>query len=113
MDLAVQDYVDSINAEHRRMFDRIHKLVMSEHPDAMLVLSYKMPTYKLGKRRLHVAAWQHGISLYGWGQGREADFVARHPSLKTSKGTIRLTPADAATVTDAELLQLVRAALNA
>jgi len=111
MDAAVRDYIDAIAPEHRPLFDRLHGLVLEAHPDAELVLSYQMPTYKVGRRRLFVGVWQHGVSIYGWEHGRAADFTARHPELKTSKGTIRLRPEDAASIPDDELRDLVRAAL--
>jgi len=113
MDKAVQDYIEGIAPEHRDLFDRLHRVILSEHPDAAVMLSYKIPTYKLGSRRLYVGAWKHGVSIYGWRQGREAGFTARHPTLKTSKGTIQLRPEDAAGIPDEELGELVRAALDA
>ena len=70
-------------------------------------------SYKVGRRRLYVGAWKHGVSIYGWPQGSEAGFIARHPGLKTSKGTIQLRPEDAAGIPDEELRNLVRAALEA
>jgi hypothetical protein len=72
-----------------------------------------MPTYKVGTRRLYVGTWKHGVSIYGWEQERAADFIARHPALKTSKGTIQLRSADAAAISDEEFHDLVRAALDA
>ena len=48
----------------------------------------------------HVGVWKHGVSLYGW---RDDGFLARHPSARASKGTIRMTPEDADEVTDQEL----------
>ena len=45
---------------------RIHRLILVAHPDAAMVLSYQIPTYKVGRRRLYVGAWRHGISIYGW-----------------------------------------------
>jgi hypothetical protein len=74
-----------------------------------VVLSYKMPTYVVGERRLHVGAWQHGVSIYGWEPGRDAGFAARHPELDSGKGTLRLTHAAAAAVPDDELRDLLRA----
>ncbi len=112
MDDAVRDYIDAIAPEHRPLFDRLHRLVVRLHPEATLVLSYQMPTYKVGRRKLYVGAWKHGISIYGWEQGRELTFASSHPGTKTSKGTIRLTPQDSATVSDAQLGELVRAALD-
>jgi hypothetical protein len=76
-----------------------------------VVLSYQMPTYKVGRHRLFLAAWKHGVSIYGWQQGRDAGFSARHPELRTSKGTIQLRPDTAAAIPDDELRELARAAL--
>ena len=112
MDEAVQRYIDGIAPEHRPLFDRLHRLILSVHPDATVVLSYKIPTYKVGERRLHVGIWKHGLSIYGWRQGRDDAFTSRHPALKTSKGTIQLRPEDAAAIPDEELRDLVRTALD-
>ncbi len=113
MDEAVWSYIDGIDPAHRPLFDRVHRLIMAAHPDATVVLSYRIPTYKVGRRRLYVGAWQHGISIYGWGQGHDGGFTARHPELRTSKGTIKLRPQDAAAIADDELGGLVGAALEA
>ena len=95
-DPAVQDYIDAITPEHRPLFDRLHRLILQVRPDAAVVLSYQIPTYKAGRRRLYLGAWKHGVSLYGWPQDRDAGFTARHPELRTSKGTIQLRPESAA-----------------
>jgi uncharacterized protein YdhG (YjbR/CyaY superfamily) len=112
MEAAVRDYIGAIVPEHRPLFDRLHRLVLEVHPDAAIVLSYKIPTYKVGSRRLFLGVWKHGISIYGWDQGRDAGFMARHPGLKTGKGTIQLRPSDAAKITDDEFRDLVGTALN-
>jgi uncharacterized protein YdhG (YjbR/CyaY superfamily) len=112
MDDAVRDYIDAIPSEHRPLFDRLHRLVLEAHPEAAVVLSYQIPTYKVGRRRLFLGVWKHGVSVYGWQEGRDAGFSERHPELRTSKGTIRLRPADAADIPDDELRDLARAALS-
>ena len=112
MDEAAQAYIDGIAPQNRPLFDRLHRLILGAYPDAAVGLSYGMPTYTVGGRRLHVAAWKHGLSVYGWPQGSEAAFAARHPGLKTSKGTIQLRPGRAADVGDGELLELIQAALE-
>jgi uncharacterized protein YdhG (YjbR/CyaY superfamily) len=109
---AVQRYIDAIEPRHRPLFDRIHGLILTEYPEAAVVISYKMPTYRVGARRLYVGVWKHGVSLYGWPQGNDAGFTARHPELRTSTGTIQLRPEDAAGIADEELVALVRAALE-
>jgi uncharacterized protein YdhG (YjbR/CyaY superfamily) len=113
MDAAVRDYIDGIVPEHRPLFDRLHRLILEAHPEAAMVLSYQMPTYRVGDRRLYVGVWKHGVSIYGWGQDRDAGFTARHPELRTSRGTVRLRPEDAAGIPDDELRDLARAALDA
>lgn len=112
MDQAVQGYIDGIAPENRALFDRIHRLILAAHPDAALALSYQMPTYKLGGRRLYLAAWKHGVSIYGWQKDDDGGFMSRHPELKTSKGTIQLRPDQAEAIPDEEFLGLVRAALG-
>jgi hypothetical protein len=112
MDESVRGYIDAVDPAYRPLFDRMHRLIMAAHPDADVVLSYQIPTYKVGKRRLYVGAWQHGISIYGWGRGHDGGFTERHPELRTSKGTIRLRPQDAAAIADEDLAGLVNAALS-
>lgn len=112
MDDAVRDYIDAIPSGHRALFDRLNRVILSVCPDAAVVLSYKMPTYKVGDCCLHVGAWKHGISIYGWKAGGDSGFTARHPELRTSTGTIRLRPEDAAAIPDGEFRDLVRAALG-
>jgi uncharacterized protein YdhG (YjbR/CyaY superfamily) len=112
MDDAVRAYIDAIDPEHRPLFDRLHRLVLEVHPEAAVVLSYQIPTYKVGRNRLFLGVWKHGVSIYGWQQGRDAGFTDRHPELRSSKGTIRLRPDDAAAIDDDELRDLLRAALG-
>jgi uncharacterized protein YdhG (YjbR/CyaY superfamily) len=106
----VQEYVAAIPPQHRPLFDRVQQLVLDACPDAEVVLAYGMPTYRRGKRRLHLGVWKHGVSLYGW---RADAFLARHPHLQTSKGTIRLREQDAEFITDAEIRDLARVSLEA
>ncbi|WP_328751434.1 DUF1801 domain-containing protein [Streptomyces sp. NBC_00285] len=112
MDAAAQTYIDAIAAEHRPLFDRMHRLILQTYPEADVVLSYGMPTYRAGDRRLHVGVWRHGVSVYGWDQEAGAGLLARHPQLLSGKGTLRLWSQDAHDVTDEELSALVRASLG-
>jgi hypothetical protein len=96
VDEAVRGYIDAIAPGHRALFDRLHRLILEGHPDAALALSYKIPAYRVGRRRVYVGAWKHGVSVYGWQDDRDAGFSARHPALRTGKGTIRRRLEDAA-----------------
>lgn len=96
VDEPVRKCIDAIAPAHRSLFDRLHRLILEVHPDIEVTLSYKMPTYRVGERGLHVGVWKHGLSIYGWDPGRDAGFAARHPELANDKGTIRLGPDAAA-----------------
>ena len=112
MDDAVRRYRDEIASEYRPMFDRLHRLIVGTCPDAEVVLSYGMPTYRIGRRRLNVAVWQHGLSLYV-SPSRDGGFSVRHPELAAGKGTIKLRPEDAARIPDEEFRDLVSTAMRA
>jgi len=108
---ALQAYITGMAPGTRSVFDRLERIIREERADAVTDMSYGMLRYRARDRRLLVGAWKHGLSVYGWPQGREVDFVTRHPALKTSKGTIRL-PSAATDITDDDLRVLVRAALT-
>ncbi len=106
----MQRYVEQLPAEQRAMLARFHALVLEVHPDARCTWSYKMPTYVVGERRLHVAAWKHGLSVYGWAYGRDGGFAERHPELDNGKGTLKLPLGRE--LDDGELRALVAGALG-
>jgi len=112
VDADVQAYIDAIAAEQRPLFDRFHGIILAEHPDAEVVLSYGMPAYRVGKRRLNLGVWKHGVSVYGWRADRDGGFVARHPGLSSGKGTIRIRAKDAVGISDEELRALLGGALE-
>jgi hypothetical protein len=112
VDEVVRRYRDEVDTEYRPVFDRLHRLIVAACPDAEVVLSYGMPAYRIGRRRLNVGVWKHGLSLY-ISPNRDGGFSARHPELAGGRGTIKLSPGDAARIPDAELQDLVRAALRA
>lgn len=112
MDDTVQAYIDRIGPEQRPLFDRIHRLILDAYPAVDIVLSYKMPTYKVDRRSLHVAAWKHGVSLYGWDGERDGGFVERHPDMTSGKGTLRLRSEEAEMISDDELRAVINGALS-
>ena len=85
-----QAYVDAIEPGHRALFDRLHQLISTAHPEVSVRISYAILGYVVGRRRLYVGAWKHGLSMYGWQADDAADFVERHPEMVSGRGTIRL-----------------------
>lgn len=112
MNPQVATYIQTIPPEHRQLFDRVHRLIVEACPSVEVGLSYKMPTYRLGGRRLHVGTWKHGVSIYGWKAHGDGGFTRRHPELQTSTGTIQLRSDQEPTFGDEEIRQLARAALT-
>jgi Domain of unknown function (DU1801) len=112
MDEAVRHYIDGIAPHSRALFDRVHRLIMDAHPEATVTISYQIPAYQVGQRRLYVGAWNHGVSLYGWQPGRDGGFAAQHPDLISGKATLRLRHETADRIPDGELRELARDALN-
>ena len=111
MDGAVAAYIAAISPAQRPLFDRLHAIVLAEHPDAEVVLSYGIPAYRVGKRRLNVGVWKHGVSVYGWRGDNDGGFVERHSSLWNGTGTIRIRPQEAEEISDEELRGLLGGAL--
>jgi len=105
-------YIDGIPAQQRPLFDRLHTIVLGEHADAEVELSYGMAGYRVGRRRLNLGVWKHGVSVYGWRNDRDGGFVARHPRLSSGKGTIRISPRAAEAISDEELRALLGGALD-
>jgi uncharacterized protein YdhG (YjbR/CyaY superfamily) len=108
----VRDYIDAIGPEQRPLFERLHGIVLAAHPEAEVALSYGMPAYRVGARRLNIGVWKHGVSVYGWRADRDGGFVARHPTLSSGRGTIRIRPGDAEAISDDELRALLGGALE-
>jgi uncharacterized protein YdhG (YjbR/CyaY superfamily) len=112
MDDEVWTYIDGVDPRHRTLFDRIHNLILEVHPQASVSISHNMPSYKVGKRRMYIGSWKHGVSVYGWDHDHDGGFAERHPDLMSGKGTLQLRPDAAAGIDDEELRSLVRAALD-
>jgi hypothetical protein len=108
----VQAYIEAIDPAQRPLFDRVDAIVRRLHPEAQVALAYGMPAYRVGPRRLNIGVWRHGVSIYGWRKDRDGGFVARHPTLAQGKGTIRLSTAAAARLSDEDLGGLLGGALE-
>lgn len=108
----VQTYLDGIAVEHRSMWHRVQRLVRELHAGAELHITYGMPTFIVGERRLPVGVWKHGLSLYGLDESNDAGFIARHPELASGRGTVKLPTRRADDFSDEELTATLRAVLG-
>ena len=112
MDSKLQAYIDGIAPEFVPLFERLRGILTHAQPEATFGFAYNMPTFRSGKRRLHLAVWQHGISVYGWRRDNDGGFSERHRELLSGKSTLRIRPEDAASISDAEFVGLLGGALE-
>ncbi len=97
----VQDYVDALDAPQRRLFEQLEGFILDELPDAEIVISYRIPLYKVGKRHVGLSARRAGgITLTTTSPGHIEAFEQRHPQFKTNKASIQFDIGDELPETD-------------
>jgi uncharacterized protein YdhG (YjbR/CyaY superfamily) len=82
----VDDYIAAQPPEAQARLRELRAIVRGAVPQATEVISYGMPTYRLGKRRVHFAAAKRHCALYGSAIDLFANEVR---NFKTLKGTIQ------------------------
>src|SRR5712692_1530165 len=107
MDRAVQSYIDAIPESKRPLFDRLQSLILELYPDAEIVISYQIPTYRVGRARVYLGVWKSGVSLHA--VDAEA-FNQRHPSIKTGKGSLNFKITDE--LPEADIRDLITRAMS-
>ena len=107
MDQAVQSYIDAIPESKRPLFDRLQSLILELYPDAEIVMSYKIPTYKVGRRRVFLGLWKNGVSLHAVDIEM---FTQRHPSIKTGRGSLNFTLTDE--LPEADIRDVIKRAIS-
>ena len=86
----VRAYIDGLDGPHRQLFDHLHELILGEVPDASVVISYRMPMYKIGGRHVGLNAGRpNGVTLTTTAPEHIAEFRRRHPEFKTNKASIQ------------------------
>jgi len=89
-DPAVRTFVEAVSDERRLLYEELHKLIMGMYPDAQVVISYGIPTYKAKSGRVGLGYWEGGVSFYPFGGHYLDQFRTEHPTIKTGKGTVNL-----------------------
>jgi uncharacterized protein YdhG (YjbR/CyaY superfamily) len=90
----VQRYVEAVQDERRPLFDELQALILGLYPDAKVVLSYQVPTYRAKSGWVALGYWKGGVSVYTNGAHNIAEFRAEHPGFKTGKGSINFKVRD-------------------
>lgn len=85
----VDEYIASQPEASRELLERVRGVIRKTVPDALELISYKMPAYTLnGADLLHFAGWKQHYSLYLASERIIATFKDDLAPYKVSKGTI-------------------------
>jgi uncharacterized protein YdhG (YjbR/CyaY superfamily) len=84
----VDDYIAGFPAEIQSILRQIRSIIRETVPDAEEVISYQMPTYRLGGNLVHFAAFKNHIGFYPTPRGVEA-FQDELAPYQHAKGSIR------------------------
>ena len=90
----VRRYVEAVQDERRPLFDTLQALILGLYPDAEVVISYSIPTYRAKSGWVGLGYWKQGVSVYTNGPHNIAEFKAEHPRIKTGKGSINFKVTD-------------------
>jgi uncharacterized protein YdhG (YjbR/CyaY superfamily) len=89
----VDDYLAALPADQRAALEKLRKTIGATAPDAIEMISYQMPTFKLrGRVLVYYAAFKDHCSVF---PASEAVMEALGEELKpyfSGKGTLRFTP---------------------
>jgi hypothetical protein len=107
MDPADQRYLDAIPDGHKPLFNYLQSLILELYPGAEIVLSYQIPTYKVGRRRVFLGLWKGGVSLHAV---LVEQFKQRHPSIKTGKGSLNFRLTDE--LPEADIREVIKRAMD-
>lgn len=87
----INEYIAQYDGDTKKRLAQLHTIIADVMPEAEQKISWKMPTYKLGKHNaFHFAASKNHISIFPSSYATE-HFADKLTSYKTSKGgTIQL-----------------------
>ena len=109
----VDEYLARVPPAQRRALEQLRSTIKSLVPDAVEVISYQMPTFKLNGRMLvSYAAFKDHCSFFP-GAGPTQAHQDELRSFVTSKGTVRFTPEKPLSATLVKKLVRTRIRLNA
>jgi uncharacterized protein YdhG (YjbR/CyaY superfamily) len=89
---AVEAYLDSLPAEQREALQRLRETIRSVAPEATEVISYGIPTFKLGRSLVGFNASAGGCTLQLMSTAVLEAHAAELAGYRTGKGSVRFTP---------------------
>ncbi|MBI1407481.1 MAG: DUF1801 domain-containing protein [Caulobacter sp.] len=87
---SVEDYLAVLPARQRDILVTVRAAIAAALPDAEEVISYDIPTFRIGGRSVvHYAGWKRHYSIYPVGDAVRTELAAELAGLEISKGTIK------------------------
>ncbi len=84
----VDDYIATFPKDVQGILEKIRYSILESAPDAVEVISYQMPAFKLkGKILVYYASWKKHIGFYATPSGNEA-FKKELSRYKVTKGSV-------------------------
>lgn len=90
MEKIFTELIDRVSDERRVLADKIHLHLITEFPNLATLVSWGLPTYKLGKQWISLNYNKLGVVLYSCRTDLVGKFKVQHPEMKTGKGCIHL-----------------------
>lgn len=86
----IDEYIATFSATTQALLKVLRATIKKVAPDAVEVISYQMPAFKLCGMLVYFAAYQHHIGFYP-GASSVMAFVDDLKDYKTSKGTVQFS----------------------
>jgi len=85
----IDEYIEAFPTNVQNILEKMRKTIRKGAPEAIEVISYQMPTFKLnGKNLVHFAAFKNHIGFYPIPTGIEA-FKEELSQYKQGKGSVQ------------------------
>lgn len=85
-------------------------MILDLYPDAVVDMSYNMPTYRVGGGWIALANQKNYISVYTCGSHHIEAFKLKYPKIMTGKGCINFRDSD--DIPSSDLREVMRHALE-
>ncbi|MGV8084832.1 MAG: iron chaperone [Candidatus Bilamarchaeum sp.] len=87
--ITIEEYFSSLPEEAKIKMELLRKTIQKAAPDAVEVLSYQMPAFRLGRILVYYAAWKEHLGFYSASRQVQQVFKKELVGYEMSKGTIK------------------------
>lgn len=84
----IDTYISTFPEQTQSLLSQVRQAIREAAPEAVEVISYQMPTFKLGRNLVHFAAYEKHIGFYPGADGI-ATFQDRFGKYKWAKGSVQ------------------------